>query len=410
MGTYNIYFRSSYLISWILRLIANKEKLKTPSKKKVFLIYINVIFKKHMREKWVKIKIFIDKHERVFLPLFLFLGFIVDSLTLTRVDRVFDNVLLLFYIILAATTIILSYSQEKLYYYKFYIKYKRWLPYLMQYAFGGLFSGLVIFYSMSASIFTSFPFLLILVTLMIGNEFFNKKWPKITFQILMFYIALLSYCILIVPIIFNTISVWTFLLGAVISLLLMIVYIGLFSSFIPKAFKPHKQRVTSIIVSVFIVFNVMYFANIIPPIPLSLKDGGIYHSIVRNDTGEYIVKTEDKPWYSFFKSYNPTFNKTAGETVYAFSSVYAPANFNNTIYHEWSYYNTQNKKWVATDKIPIRLTGGRDAGFRGYSFKSSIDQGLWRVRIITESNQVVGRLNFDVRTVREMPELTREVF
>lgn len=363
-----------------------------------------------MREKWIAIKIFIDKHERVFLPLFLFLGFILDSITLTKVDRVFDNILLLFYIFLAATTILLTYSQERLYYYKFYINHKRWLPYIMQYAFGGLFSGLMIFYSKSASIFTSFPFLFILITLLVGNEFFNKKWPKITFQILMFYIALLSYCILIVPIILKTINIWTFILGNAVSIILILAYIFIFSVFAPKAFKPHKKRVSLIILSVFISFNIMYFANIIPPIPLSLKDGGIYHSVVRNDIGEYIVKTEDKPWHSFFRSYNPTFNKTAGETVYAFSSVYAPTKFNHTIYHEWSYYDSLNKKWMATDRVPIKLTGGRDDGFRGYSFKSSIKKGLWRVRIETESRQVIGRLNFDVREVKETPPLIREVF
>jgi len=376
----------------------------------VFLIYNNVIFKKLMREKWIAVKIFIDKHERVFLPVFLLLGFIVDSITLTRVDRVFDNILLSFYILLAATTILLTYSQERLYYYKFYIKYKSWLPYLMQYAFGGLFSGLVIFYSKSASIFTSFPFLFILITLLIGNEFFNKKWPKITFQILMFYIALLSYCILIVPIILNTINLWTFLLGTAISLILMSGYISIFSLFTPKAFKPHKKRISYIILSIFGLFNIMYFANIIPPIPLSLKDGGIYHSVVKNDSGEYIVKKEDKPWYSLFRSYNPTLNKTSGEIIYAFSSVFAPTDFNNTIYHEWSYFDTRNKKWIMTDRIPIKLTGGRTEGFRGYSFKNTIDQGLWRVTVETEGGQIIGRLNFEAKVVKNTPKLIREVF
>lgn len=362
------------------------------------------------RELWISIKIFIDKHERVFLPLFLLLGFIVDSFTLTRVDKVFDNVILSFYILLAATTILLTYSKEKLYYFKSYIKYNKLLPYIMQYAFGGLFSGLVIFYSKSASIFTSFPFLIILITLLVGNEFFNKKWPKITFQILMFYIALLSYCILIVPIILNTINMWTFLLGNIISLVLIYTYLWIFNKYVPKAFKPHKKKVKNIILSVFLLFNIMYFTNIIPPIPLSLKDGGIYHSVVKNSTGEYVVKDEVRTILSFFRSFNPIFHKVPGETIYAFSSVFAPTDFNNTIYHEWSYYDIDKKRWVQTDRIPIKLTGGRDQGFRGYSFKNSFSDGLWRVTIETGGGQKIGRLNFTIKESTSRPELKREVY
>lgn len=365
---------------------------------------------KDPKRLWISTQIFIHKHERVFLPLFLFLGFIVDTLTLTRVDKIFDNILLSFYILLLAVTILLTYSKERLYHSKLYIKYNTWLPYIMQYAFGGLFSGLVIFYSKSASIFTSFPFLIILVTLLIGNEFFNKKWPKITFQILMFYIALLSYCILIVPIILNTINMGTFLLGNILSLILISIYIFILNIYIPKYFKAHKKMVTNIVVSVFVLFNIMYFANIIPPIPLSLQDGGIYHSVIKNDTGDYIVQDEDRSILSFFRSFNPIFHRVSGETIYAFSSVFAPTDFKNTIYHEWSYYDKIKKDWIQTDRVPIKLSGGREKGFRGYSFKNALTEGLWKVTIETESGQRIGRLNFTIENSLTRPKLKREVY
>jgi len=365
---------------------------------------------KGTKETWLHIQIFIDKHQKVFLPLFLLLGFIVDSFTLTRVDRVFDNILLSFYILLAATTIFFTHSKEKFYCYEFYIKYNKWLPYLMQYAFGGLFSGLVIFYTKSATIITSLPFLIILITLLVGNEFFNKKWPKITFQIMMFYVALLSYCILVVPIILNTINLWTFVLGTILSLVLIYIYLIILNKYIPKLFKTQKQSIKKIILSIFVLFNIMYFTNIIPPIPLSLKDGGIYHSVVRSTTGEYIVKDEVRPIYSFIRSFNPKFHKAPGETIYAFSSVFAPAKFNKTIYHEWSYYNIPTKKWIRTDRVPIQLTGGRDDGFRGYSFKNSIYEGLWRVTIETERGQKIGRLNFEVENSKVTPETESKIY
>jgi hypothetical protein len=70
------------------------------------------------------------------------LGFIVDNLTLTRVDQVFDNVILLSYVILAMLSMLALYAGIAERYSERMNRFLREKsPLLMQYAFGGLLSG-----------------------------------------------------------------------------------------------------------------------------------------------------------------------------------------------------------------------------------------------------------------------------
>ena len=52
-----------------------------------------------------------------------------------------------------------------------------------------------------------------------------------------------------------------------------------------------------------ILCTVLYFLNWIPPIPLSLKFGGIYHQIEKNHE-EYLLTYEKGPWYAIWKQSN----------------------------------------------------------------------------------------------------------
>jgi hypothetical protein len=45
--------------------------------------------------------------------------------------------------------------------------------------------------------------------------------------------------------------------------------------------------------------------------------------------------------------------------------------------------------------------GGRDGGFRGYSFKKNIQPGTWRVDVETAEGLLLGRIGFEVVTASE---------
>ena len=98
------------------------------------------------------LKILFEKHRQHFLTVAFIFGFIVDNLTLTRVDQLFDNAILLTYVFLAMGSLLFLYAGSAG---KFNEKtnsaLRRYAPLVTQYAFGGLFSGMLIFYGRSGS-------------------------------------------------------------------------------------------------------------------------------------------------------------------------------------------------------------------------------------------------------------------
>jgi hypothetical protein len=89
--------------------------------------------------------------------------------------------------------------------------------------------------------------------------------------------------------------------------------------------------------------------------------------------------------------------------------VFSPTHLDTQIVHEWQYYNPVDEEWQTTDTISFPIIGGRDGGYRGYSSKSTISPGRWRVNVETPHGQTIGRINFQVEEVSSLPELIPEV-
>lgn len=366
---------------------------------------------KIISDYWRNTRSYIKRNERMLFPAFLIVGFIVDSLTITRVDKIFDNIIVLIYIILAGGSILIinmriGESTES----PFLYKIKTFMPLVMQYAFGGLFSAMIIFYSKSTSLLTSGPFLIALIILFIGNDKFHSKYPRLLFQIAVFYIAVLSYCLLIVPVLVGQISTAVFVLGTIVSATVMLGYFVLLAKLLPENFTKQINNLYYTTGGILCIFYILYFLNIIPPIPLSLKDSGIYHSVTRTTAGEYHVTLERPHWYEFYRENSRTFHRTNGESVYAFSAVFAPTRINGTIYHEWSYFDEDALRWVSIGRFPISISGGRDGGYRGYSFNNRTFDGKWRIDVETKRGQVIGRMKINIESSEEIPKLFRRVY
>lgn len=79
--------------------------------------------------------------------------------------------------------------------------------------------------------------------------------------------------------------------------------------------------------------------------------------------------------------------------VYAYTSIHAPRGLNERIYHQW---RLNGKK---LDKIPLKITGGREEGYRSWSHKMNFPAdsiGNWQIYVMTEAEQVIGVLRFKV--------------
>lgn len=352
-----------------------------------------------------KIKSIYSKYERFASPVALFVGFVFDNFTLTRIDLWFNNLILFVYLIIAGVGIVLVQLHKNNILKGFLVKKTvLWMPFLIQFAFGGLFSGYFIFYSRSASFAASWFFIIFLLSLLIGNEFFRKHYRGLVFQISIFYFALFSFTIFYVPVIVGSMGASIFLLSGLVSLVIIGILLFIFARIVPNSFQKKGKFLRFSIGTIFILINILYFTNIIPPIPLSLKDSGVYYFVSKAKSGSYVLRSQVKKWYEFDIG-SKKFYHIRGGSVYVYSAVFAPTDLNTNILHKWQYYDNKKQKWITSNEIAFPIAGGREQGYRGYSFKENITEGEWRVDVITKRGQLLGRIPFDVIFVENVPKL-----
>ncbi|HEU0050720.1 MAG TPA: DUF2914 domain-containing protein [Patescibacteria group bacterium] len=265
------------------------------------------------------------------------------------------------------------------------------VPLLSQLAFGSLLSMAFLFYWFSGAVSVSWPIFLILLILIIFNEAFREAYLRPTMQMTLFSFVLLSYLSILFPYLFNSIDPLIFFLSGGVS---SIISIGLAYSLVHQV--PHlrtrlKGMVVSI-VSVFLGMSALYFFNIIPPIPLSIRDAGIYHSIQRHGNDYQLIGEPKTIWQELLPF--ETVHGDLSSRIYAFTAIYSPADLNTVIYHVWQFYDPMQKKWVTKDRLSFPMTGGRMQGFRGYTYKTHLEPGHWRVNVETARGQVIGRISF----------------
>jgi hypothetical protein len=235
--------------------------------------------------------------------------------------------------------------------------------------------------------------------LLLGNERFVRLYMKFSFQISIFFTVLFSFLIFFLPVVFHRIGPYMFIASGITSLALIALFLSLLYRLTPEIVRQERTRVARIIAIIFIAFNILYFTNAIPPLPLALKDAGIYHGVSREFTGSYKLLAEPVPWYEAYLRYNTRFHHTVGESAYAYSAIFAPSGLSTLILHEWQRYDTAAKEWVTTNTEQFPIIGGRDGGYRGYSFKTNPAAGRWRVNVITQYGQLIGRISFTVTDV-----------
>ena len=152
--------------------------------------------KEKINKQKLKTKSWFSKNEKYLIIGFFLVGLVLDNLTLTRIDRLFDNLIMGGYLFLAVFSIILislAQTNRAINYAPRLVNFSKYFPLATQFAFGGLFSAYIIFYTKSASWATSWIFLLIFFGVFIGNERFRKQYKEIDFQINILFLALLSF-------------------------------------------------------------------------------------------------------------------------------------------------------------------------------------------------------------------------
>ncbi len=344
---------------------------------------------------------FYRRYER-FSPILFFLGgFAYDSLTLTRIDRLSDNLILLAYVVLAGGLILLiglidtgQIASQRI------LQYAKWYPNSLQFLLGGLFSAYVIFYFKSAALSKSLMFVGILVGLLIINEFLHHRLLNITLLCTLYFFVVFAFLTFFIPVVTHKISrAQFFSSGAtaffVTGFIVTAIYRRIFRE-VPKKI----VQTTSPMLALFGVMSYFYLANWIPPVPLALKEAGIYHH-VRKQYNDYVVKFYRRYWFQFWVNDDSHFRYMPGDTVFCYASVFAPFEMRADVFYRWQWYDPKKEAYVMTDLLKYRISGGREGGYRGYTYKRNVREGNWRVDIETETGQVLGRIDFEVERVSE---------
>jgi len=347
-----------------------------------------------------------EKYEHYISPTGLIIGFVWHLMNLKRIDLFFENLLVVFYLVVAVLAIIyLNAHQAGHFRRRFFEIISLFVPFFLQFAIGGLFSSFVTFYGESGAVSVSWPFLLVLVFMLVGNEVFRQRYQRLVFQTSVFFGTIFLYLVFAFPILLNELGDAVFILSGVTSLAAVSLLILVIQRVAPQIVWQSRRWLVAGIAFIYLGLNILYFTNIIPPIPLSLKEGGMAHSVARSG-GNWVVRVERAPWYLFYQDFNPVYHWQPGQAVYCYAAVFAPTDIKTNIYHRWMFFDPKTNQWAEKSKIKYPITGGRDGGYRGYSYKTAITPGQWRVDVMTERGQILGRLSFEIVQTDAAPELT----
>lgn len=345
------------------------------------------------------------------------IGYAVDNFAFGRVDRPAANLVFSAYLAIAALSIALSHwlqrrkdraaaaalaagaapaasepAPERSF------ELSVWLPVATQFALGGLWSGFLVFYSRSAVLAASWPFLLLLLAFLIGNEVFRRYHARLVFVSLLLFFALYSYAVFVVPVFTRSIGPLTFLASGACAIVVFYFFLRLLWVIDRDRYRQSRWQIIAGVVAITAAMNAFYFTRVLPPLPLALSDVGIYHAI-RHTGATYQVQEEPQSWAVRLGFARPEVHVAPGERLALYSAVFAPIRMTTQITHRWQWWDSRSKHWLTLSQISFAISGGREHGYRGYSLKSAVRAGIWRVDIDSADGRLIGRLVFTVVAV-----------
>ncbi|MEW6677786.1 MAG: DUF2914 domain-containing protein [Pseudomonadota bacterium] len=259
-------------------------------------------------------------------------------------------------------------------------------PYvLLQFLFGGLFSALFIFYFKSSSHLPATLWALGLGALLVANEFLEDRYRRFTLTWALFGLCSMLLLNFVVPHVVGSISPVWFVLSTLAGA-------GLAHGLHSKTpGRPGRIRpVWGIAAALLLAYSI----DVIPPVPLVKKALAVGHDM-RKQQDAYVLRQEASPWWMFWRRTRGDIRLKPGERLYCVSAVFAPRGLDTRLYHRWAY-NDPQRGWVTTSRIGFHLAGGRQGGYRGYTWKQNLVPGEWKVTVETENERTVATLRFEL--------------
>lgn len=265
--------------------------------------------------------------------------------------------------------------------------------FLISFSSGAALSFIFVYAVRLAEFSVSWPLFLLLVLIITANEFVSTHNFRYALDLCVLFTATLFYIIFNTPMILKEQNDNIFIISLIVSISVSLLYTHILRKASHTA-NEEAPRGYALAIGIPMFAGMLYFLNVLPAVPLSLKDAGVYHNIVRTSTGEFTgVKEIDN---RNFAKYRVEIDHVLpnDNAVYFFSKINTPAEITAPISHTWEKYNDKERKWIKSMTISFDIKGGRNDGYRAYSKKENIEDGLWRVTIKVGANRIVGREKF----------------
>ena len=338
-------------------------------------------------------KQFYRDHEPLCTVLFFAAGFLFDTIAVGRIDRLHNVIHQASYLSLCAFFTSLELQElhgrftppERL---KTAWRYHVGATHFM---LGTLLNIYTLFFFKSASLGTSFLFLLILAGLLAVNELKPFKDAGTTLRMALFSLCLISYFTYLVPMLLGFIGGLAFAGSIMAAGACVFLLVSLLKRRLPAPVVERHVVVPFALVA--LGFSALYALKAIPPVPLSLSTIGIYHEVRRE--GDRFALTMTRPAWKFWQRGDQVFRAQPGDVIHCFVSVFAPTRFQERLLLRWLFADP-SAGWQEADVVPLAVVGGRDDGVRADVAKSRYKPGRWRVRVETSDERELGRIDFTV--------------
>jgi len=142
-----------------------------------------------------------------------------------------------------------------------------------------------------------------------------------------------------------------------------------------------------------VILMLAFRLDMIAPVPLVKRQLAAGQDFVQA-SGRYSLQVERAAWWQWWRDQAEIVHVPEGGRLYGLSAVFAPLGVTADLEHRWEVRDPDG--WRLVYRRPFTTTGGRDRGFRGYSWVLNPPPGDWRFIVATQDGRTIDILRLQV--------------
>lgn len=273
-------------------------------------------------------------------------------------------------------------------------------PYLLlQVCFGGIFSALFLLYFKSSGHLGTWLTAACLGALLVANEFAGKRYgSRFTLTWTLFALNAILLGNFALPHALGSLSPLCFYVSTLAGVALTWCLRRLAARRSPPLGRigPAYALAGALLLA--------WSADLVAPVPLVKRKLAVGHDFV-HDGKRYMLRVETRRWWEVWRDQSAVVHVPAGGRLYGVSAVFAPLGVAAALEHRWELLDESG--WRVVTRRPFQTTGGRERGFRGYSWMLDPQPGEWRLVVATQDGRTIGMQRAEVRRGSPDPQELR---